>query len=439
MPVSPPTTESVTSIREELRARADASPAHQAILIETESAFEGVLIAESGELNLTEDGSIPDVAVLRENSRNQRNYKAVMNEKTARIFEGATVYLNHPEPGKQHRVEEICGKLSGVYVAKTAGGEAMLRAKKLTPIGAGKTALIETVKSAHDRAGLSIEAVGVGTVDTKTGRLQVTEITKAFGVGLVANPGSTNNLFESVISDKIETDERLEGLRKIISAANSMLSDLIYSYGESKNLSLEQRLTKSKTIATALVAELADFKTSKKVDAKEQDDMTQDEIKKLTVKELREGAPELVSAILTEDTAKLKTQLDEANAKIQKLEEGIAASQRAESFRKTAQTLFEKVCKAKAVPQRLITPRLIRTCVEADFRRFQVEDKIDEAALEAFITEEIEDRMAIAPPTAPSTGPRIMESAPFQGLDDGKPISESMSGDDLQKVVFAGR
>lgn len=436
---------SILELREELRHRADTAPAHRRILIETDGAFDGVSLTEAGELQLGEDGSIADVAVLRENSRNNRSYKAAMNEKTARIFEGKTVYLNHPDEGKNHRVEEIAAKLEGVYVAKSKNGESILRARKLTPIGAGKAALIETVKTAHDRAGLSIEAVGVGEVD-KDGKFHVTEITRAYGVALVANPGTTTNLFESVISDKIESDEKLEGLRKIVSAANQMMSEVVDPYySQSRDMTLQQRLDKCRSVAAALVAELADFKITQRTNESDMSDLDEEqvmkpeEIKKLTAKELREHAPDLVMELVketakapgAEQVASLKRELEEQTAKTRKLEEADAARKRAEANRRTAQGLLEKVVKAKSVPAHIVTPKLIRACTEADFSRFETDGKLDEAAVEAFITEEIDDRMAIAGPVSGIPAVRIIESTvPFSNADKKSPC-ESITDEQL--------
>ncbi|MCG8406756.1 MAG: hypothetical protein MI923_16290 [Phycisphaerales bacterium] len=444
----------VTEARKRLNERAKSID--DRILIHVDDIFERTKRGNDGRIELNEDGSVSNVAVLRETSRNNRNYSAVM-EQAAKLFDGATVYLRHDDRGGTRTASEICGKVSGLRVEEDQHGK-VVKADKLTPIGAGAKVLTETIQSASDRVGLSIEASGAGTSDSQ-GCFHVKKLTRSHGVAIVPNPGTTNTLFESadplnetIISDQIEADEKLEKLRKIVSAATGMMHDVTSTWREQfKNLTMSQRVGRLRAITAALLVELNNFEPDPETDANTSEQeglaMKAEDIKKLTEEELREHNPDLWTAIqsqsedgLRKKVKDLQEELDKEKKARAEAESTLTESQKTQQRQNKLLEIRKAVLEEAKLPARITTVAFMDDLMERDYSPYTDEDgALDEEKVKAKMMALCEDRKAIAgSATSGPTLPPIQEVSPVPslGAENDKPISESLDDEKIEQLVL---
>jgi hypothetical protein len=145
-----------------------------------------------------ERGVIHNVRVLGQHSDNGRVYTAeCMKDAVARkLYEGAAVYPNHRRGARG--VEEVCGRLRGVYFAEgTEGPE--LRARRFV-LKRSHTMYEQLMEAAadldrNDFMGLSHEAEPEST-SRRGDTLVVHKLKRVEGVAVVHDPATTNGLHE---------------------------------------------------------------------------------------------------------------------------------------------------------------------------------------------------------------------------------------------------
>lgn len=322
---------------------------------------------------ISDDGVIENVVVLRPVSKNKRDYSKVTKEAAAK-FEGATIYTDHKDR-KSRSVEDICGKIEGLYVDESN----TVRAKKLTPCGNKADVLKRSADSASDRCGLSIEAFGNGKV--KDGILHVEQIEPADGVALVDKPAAARSLFESVqheglLADAINGNEKLELVRKLHSVASDLIWSIIYDRTKSgATQTFAQKKASIESIVSDLLAEL------KKIDAEGKSETIKTEasspvesqplkesidmdLKTATAEEIRKARPDLFTE--SDEVKKLRESAEAEKARAEKAEKALNEAEEAGKKSLSVGAIVEKVLAEGNVPQNKRTKLLIEQLTAAE-------------------------------------------------------------------------
>lgn len=139
-------------------------------------------------------GTIRGVKILSRESRNGRVYTPECLQRAARLYEGVSVRVDHPDRNddSDRKAGDVLGRLKNVKVAHDGlyGDLEYLRSHPLTP------RLIEAAERMPDAYGLS-HNVEDWDGHYEGGTYVVTEIRKVESVDLVADPATTRGLFES--------------------------------------------------------------------------------------------------------------------------------------------------------------------------------------------------------------------------------------------------
>lgn len=163
--------------------------------------------ADSKDLQLTEEDSvIKGVKVLGVTSRNGRDYPRATIEAAKNLYEGAKVNVNHREkPTDSRRYEDRIGILENVHLRP--GDEGLFGDFRFNP----KHQLAEQIKwdaqHAPENLGFSHD-IRAQTI-RRDGRVIIEQILKVESVDLVANPATTNGLFENVESTEQEDEMKV--------------------------------------------------------------------------------------------------------------------------------------------------------------------------------------------------------------------------------------
>jgi hypothetical protein len=144
-------------------------------------------------------GVLYGVKILGFQSRNGRTYTRRALEKAAHLYEGISVYVNHPgRAGGDRDVKDKIGWLERVKLTDDGlrGNLHLLLSHPQTP------QILEAAVKNPALLGLSHNAVGALVPSRRPGEESVEEIERVFSVDLVADPASTAGLFESVQMDE---------------------------------------------------------------------------------------------------------------------------------------------------------------------------------------------------------------------------------------------
>lgn len=148
------------------------------------------------------NGTIADVVVCGQKSRNKRRYKPEALQKAAAQYEGKAVYVNHDPKAVLRSADDRIGQLKGVYW----DGE-RLRAKQLVILESHK--MTPKVKEDLERSlgffGLSHVVDGQYTVD-KDGFQVVEQIDKVTSVDLVSDAATCKSLMEQADAEAPNAD-----------------------------------------------------------------------------------------------------------------------------------------------------------------------------------------------------------------------------------------
>ena len=145
-----------------------------------------------------EKGVIHGVKVLGRQSKKGREYLQEALNDVSRLANGIVVNIDHVEPGTRRSYRDRVGRLSNTVVQE--GGVYGDLAVNLKHDLAGQ--ILEDAEKFPESVGLSIDARD-GKGSLQNGRPVVQRIGRLLSVNVVANPATTNSLFESVDTDPI--------------------------------------------------------------------------------------------------------------------------------------------------------------------------------------------------------------------------------------------
>ena len=252
-------------------------------VLENYVSFEGV-----GSANIDrEAGIVRDVKVIGFRSKNGREYTPESLKNGVPLYEGAKVNLDHPQKATQARsVRDRFGVLRNVRFVEGNGNRGDFH---FNPKHAYADQFIWEVENNPSNVGFSHNAMVDGGRKGQT--LVVESIQRVLSVDLVADPATTDGVFEStdaeegVISDKLKADKEHTAFRKTVDAAISLIRHTLWN----DEVTLAVAKSNVQTIATDLVAELS--KTPEQT--QEDEDM---DLSKLTLEELKTARPDLLTA-----------------------------------------------------------------------------------------------------------------------------------------------
>ena len=133
---------------------------------------------------------IQNVAILREESRNGYRYSRAAMTQAVALFNGVRSFIDHGS----RSVRDIAGRVSSLHLDEDALGLVVRGNLELAPGGIGDW-LMDIADTMPDVVGLSI--VARGRFDTDDKGPVVAELVSAASVDIVADPATTNGLFES--------------------------------------------------------------------------------------------------------------------------------------------------------------------------------------------------------------------------------------------------
>ena len=155
-----------------------------------------------------EAGLIRGVKVLGLQSRNRRSYLPEATRRAVGLYEGAPVYIDHPDPQSTgtRSFRDRWAILENVRADES--GELWGDVKYLKTHPMTET-ILESAELFPDTFGLSHNAEGED--EMRNGSAVVTEISKVYSVDLVADPATNKGLFEGVQTMKKKLSEAVAG------------------------------------------------------------------------------------------------------------------------------------------------------------------------------------------------------------------------------------
>ena len=133
---------------------------------------------------------IQNVAILREESRNGYRYSRAAMTQAVALFDGVRSFIDHGS----RSVRDIAGRVSSLRLDEDALGLVVRGNLELAPGGIGDW-LMDIAETMPDVVGLSI--VARGRFETDDNGPVVAELVSAASVDIVADPATTNGLFEA--------------------------------------------------------------------------------------------------------------------------------------------------------------------------------------------------------------------------------------------------
>jgi hypothetical protein len=154
---------------------------------------------------------IPNVKILGLTSRNGRNYTESALQKAAPLYEGSKVNINHPKgsPSSPRDYRDRIGVLRNVRYVRGQGLFGDLHYNPKHPVA---PQLEFDARHNPTAVGLSHNVLA----RTSNGGNTVDEIKSVSSVDLVADPATTNGLFEHVESPTASLVRRLEHLTELV-------------------------------------------------------------------------------------------------------------------------------------------------------------------------------------------------------------------------------
>lgn len=167
----------------------------------------------------TDAGVVRGVKLLGKVSSNGREYSDSAMEQAAKLYEGVDVYVNHPDkstPNAERKYEDRLGLIKNVRVTES-GVYGDFDYLKSHPVAAQ---FVESVERQPQKTGFSHNSQG--RLKRKGNKWVVESIESVRSVDLVANPATTNGIFESRDSTMTKT------VREIVKAGkNKTLFELL--------------------------------------------------------------------------------------------------------------------------------------------------------------------------------------------------------------------
>lgn len=182
-------------------------------------------------------GRIIGVRILGLKSKNGRRYLREAISSAKRLYEGARVYLNHREKGERE-TRERWGKLVNVREADDGGLIGDLEYLTQHP---ETEQLLEAIEKFLD-IGLSHDSLGRSRMEGN--ERVIYEIVKVHSVDLVENPATTENLWESKMSNskRVKFLAVLRENRETVKVADDFLNGLMESMKTNPEMMQEMNL-----------------------------------------------------------------------------------------------------------------------------------------------------------------------------------------------------
>ena len=259
-----------------------------------------------------ENNAIRGVKVIGISSKNGRDYpEAVLQESVAR-YEGVRINIDHPDkPGQSRKLGDRFGVLESVAY-KGGSNPGIYADLKYNPKHTLAEQIIWAAENDPGSVGLSHNA-SVRISPGQGGRKTVESIDAVRSVDLVADPATTNGIFEhddsgateGLISDQIQFDSQREAVRKLVRTAQDLMQEVSYS----EDVTPQQYGNLIIKIANDLVSELKKIPTPTNETESESMDLSD-----LTIEQLRESRPDLVQAVETTQAETLEQVTEERDA-----------------------------------------------------------------------------------------------------------------------------
>jgi hypothetical protein len=135
-------------------------------------------------------GVIKGVKILGLSSKNNRIYEPAAVAKAIPLYEGAKANVNHVRPGEPRPYQDRIGSLKNV----TARDDGLYADFHFNPKHPLAEQLIWDAEHAPENVGFSHDVQA--RTSRRSGKVIVEEISSVTGVDLVANPATTNGLYE---------------------------------------------------------------------------------------------------------------------------------------------------------------------------------------------------------------------------------------------------
>jgi hypothetical protein len=235
-----------------------------------------------------EAGVIHGVKVLGVTSKNGREYPKKVIQKAATLYEGKAVNVDHIDPKSRRSYRDRIGAIKDVQLHE----DGLYGDFHFNPKHELAEQLIWDAEHAPENVGFSHDARGPSK--RQNGKEVVESIDKVLSVDLVANPATTNGLFESVlpegeIADQLAQDERKEQLRKINCTAMDLISGAMY--GDEEYPTIQSKKSKILSVLADWESELTSLPSASGSQEESMD------YKEMTLDDLKKNRPDLVGAL----------------------------------------------------------------------------------------------------------------------------------------------
>ena len=329
--------------------------------------------ADSRGLSLRVDKTaavIHGVKVLGAVSLKGREYPAAVMEKAKPMYEGRVVNIDHVDPNQRRSYRDRIGCLKGVTLKE----DGMYADLHYNPKHVLAEQLVWDAENAPNNLGFSHDARGPSKL--RNGRVVVESIDRVLSVDLVANPATTNGLFESadmlnegMIADKIAADDARQDLCKLCMGAMDMIRSALY---DTDNLSTVQSAAKVKSILADWTNELTNPSTDETQESQDMD------LKTLTLSTLKAERPDLLAALQEDLTQGEAAKQAAAEQKV--LQEELTTLRAEKASRVLQEAIDGELRAAKIDPTDKVScsPAFLKTLQEAkdsDARKLLIEDR----------------------------------------------------------------
>jgi hypothetical protein len=209
-----------------------------------------------------ERGWIGGVKILGMESRNGRRYSPEALERAAALYEGAKVNVNHPK-GQNGTGRDYQDRLGSMRNVQWRSGEGLFGDLQFNPHHALAEQLIWDAEHAPENVGFS------HNVQARTKRrgeqMLVEEILRVQSVDLVADPATTQGLFEEAQVGDLESTERLRDVtvEQLREARPDLVEEVVRNLSEElrrvrdelERVTLRERLTERQEQARRILRE----------------------------------------------------------------------------------------------------------------------------------------------------------------------------------------
>lgn len=199
-----------------------------------------------------ESGVIRNVKILGLESKNGNRYTTSAIRKAVPMYEGKSVYVDHPEKSKTavpRSLRDKVGQIRGVKVQE----DGLFADFHYNPKHELAEQIVWDATNAPNTFGFSHNALGDGRNDG--GKFLVEEIKQVRSVDLVSEPATTKGLYEGEIADEIEDQERESKVRKINDVAIGKIQTVMY-HSDGEELTPEQKKARVEEILADWLSEV---------------------------------------------------------------------------------------------------------------------------------------------------------------------------------------